>query len=289
MEVRAMGSTNQTKSGLWTAGFGEVGATLSALEKHGVTPDHLARLRGEDTYAKRVAEFMLRGGLEGSVHQKLARAIMGKNFFGIEDWSALYGVNFSQKQLRAIAEFPWGEDILSSPCPFHKGKTIRETHVAFLGLDRYMGKPLTIMKWQEIHPGSGQPRFYSYPQDCWYKDEKFANNPTCGFRWYLMPLLIVPDSESKTYQDQVAMLPTEYEAPFAIEEVSKDLLYHRKHGTFLNSNRYGRCQDVASSGYRVSVGDFDSDGLSVDDWAGDGRSDDVVGVAASRKYPNLES
>ncbi len=231
---------------------------------------------------------MLRGGLEGSVHQRLARAIMGKNFFGIEDWSALYGVNFSQKQLRAIAEFPWGEDILNSPCPFHKGKTIRETHAVFLGLDRFMGKSLTIMKWQEIHPADGQPRFYSYPQDCWYKDEKFANNPTCSFRWYLMPLLIVLNSEGKTYQDQVALLPAEYEVPFAIAEVGKCLLYHRKNGTFLNSNRYGRCQDVASDGYRVLVGGFDSDGLNVD-YSTDGHRHDDIGLAASRKYLNLEN
>ncbi|MDD5110881.1 MAG: hypothetical protein PHI63_06775, partial [Patescibacteria group bacterium] len=164
---------------------------------------------------------------------------------------------------------------------------IKETHVAFLGLDRYMGKPLTIIKWQKIHPADGQPRFYSYPDDCyWHKDEKFANQPTCGFRWYLMPLQIVPDSESKTYQDQVAMLPAEYEVPFAVEEVGKCLLYHRKNGTFLNPNQYGRCQDVSLDGLRVDVGRFDFGGLVVDGWADEERLDGV-GVAASRKYPNL--
>lgn len=279
-----MKSTGPEKSGLWTAGYGEVGASLSALEKHGVTLDHLARLRAEDAYARRVAAFMLRGGLEGSVHQKLARAILGKNFFGIEDWSAFYGVNFSGKQLRAVAEFPWGEDILNAPCPFSKGKLIRETHAAYLGLDRYMGKPLTIMKWQEVHPITGQPRFYSYPQDCWYKDEKFANQPTCAFRWYLMPLQIVTDSESKTYQDQVAMLPAEYEVPFAVEEVTKDLLYYRKNGVFLNPSRYGRCQDVSSYGGRIGVGRSGSGGLRVGGWSGGVPGDDV-GLAASRKLP----
>jgi hypothetical protein len=277
-----------TNEGLWKVEFGELGATLKALQNHGVTPDHLARLRADDDYAKRVAALMVRGGLEGSVHQKLARAILGKNFFGVEDCVTLYGVTFSQKQLRAVAVFPWGEDILNAPCPFYKGKTIRETHFAFLGLNRYMGKPLTIMQWQVMHPATGQPRFYSYPQDCWYKDEKFANDPTCVFRWYLMPLEIVPKSEYKTYQDQVAMLPTEYEVPFAVEEVTKDLLCHRKNGAFLNGSHYGRCQDVSSGGDRVNVGSFDSEGLYVSSWADDRRGDDV-GLAASRKLPNLES
>ncbi|HBV32905.1 TPA: hypothetical protein DEB72_00005, partial [Patescibacteria group bacterium] len=65
-----MKSTNP--SGLWTAGYGEVGATLKSLEDNGVTIEHLARLRSDETYAKRVAEFMLRGGIEGSIHHKLA-------------------------------------------------------------------------------------------------------------------------------------------------------------------------------------------------------------------------
>lgn len=283
-----MKSTTTNNDGLWKLEFGELGATLKALQDQGVTPDHLARLRSDEAYAKRIAELMLRGGLEGSVHQRLARAILGKNFFGIEDWAALYGVNFSEKQLRAVAEFPWGEDILNSPCPFIKGKAIRETHVAFLGLNQYMGKLLTIRKWQEIHPVTGQPRFYSYPQDCWYKDEKFANELACTFRWYLMPLEIVPKSEYKTYPDQVAMLPTEYEVPFAVEEVTKDLLYHRKNGTFVNGSRYARCQDVSSSGSRVDVGGFGSQGLGVSGWTG-GHRDDDVGLAASRKLPSLKS
>jgi len=232
-------------------------------------------------FRRRVANFAIAGGYSPSTDQKLARAILGKNFFGIEDWAVLYGVNFSEKQLRAVVEFPWGEDILNSPCPFIKGKAIRETHVAFLGLDQFMGKPLTIRKWQDIHPATGQPRFYSYPQDCWYEYEKFANEVACAFRWYLMLANIVPKSECTTYADRTVMLPTEYEVPFAIMEVTKDLLYHRKNGFFLNSSRYVRCQDVSSYGDRVGVGDFSSSGLSVDRWT-DASRRDHLGLAASR-------
>jgi len=280
-EVSATRSTNL--SGLWTASYGEIGASLKALEDHGVTTEHLARLRAESDYAKRVAEFMLRGGLEGSVHQKLARAILGKNFFGIEEWATLYGVNFTNKQLREVANFPWNEDVLNTPCPFHKGKSIKETHFAFLGLDGFKGKPLTIIKWQELHSKSGQPRFYSYAQDCWYAKEKFAINPTCRFRWYLMPLEIIPDSTEKTYQEQVAMLPAEYEVPLAIEEVTKLILYYRKNGIYLNQTNYGRCQDVTSDGSRVYVGRFDSYGLDVSYCWDDNRNYNI-GLAASRNF-----
>ena len=270
-------------SGLWTASYGEIGATLKVLQDQGITVEHLARLRAEPDYAKRVAEFILRGGLEGSVHQKLARAILGKNFFGVEEWSALYGVNFTKKQLREVADFPWNEDVLNAPCPFVKGKSVKETHFAFLGIDLIKGKSLTILEWQKIHPASGQPRFFSYAPDNWYAKEKFGNEPTCGFRWYLMPLEIVPNSTDKTYKEQVAMLPADYKVPMAIEEVTKDILYYRKNGIYLNPSRWGRCQDVTSGGGRVGVGGFGAGGLGVRGYW-DGIRSDSIGLAASRKF-----
>lgn len=271
-----------TQSGLWKVEFGELGATLKVLQDHGVTPDHLARLRAEPDYAKRVAEFMLRGGLDASIHQKLARAVMGKNFFGVEDWSALYGVNFSQKQLRQVAEFPWGEDILNSTCPLC-GKVVKDCHFVFVGLDRINGKPLTILKLQELHPATGQPKFYSYAPSAWYSEQKFAKETTMDFRWYLLHQNIVPKSKDKTYGDQKAMLTADYEVPSAITEVTKDLLVFRKTGNFVNQSRYARCECVASDGGRVDAGYFDGDGLHVD-YCWDDYRYDSFGVAASRKF-----
>lgn len=275
-----MKSTNQ--SGLWKVEFGELGATLKVLQDHGVTPDHLARLRAEPDYAKRVAEFMLRGGLDASIHQKLARAVMGKNFFGVEDWSALYGVNFSQKQLRQVAEFPWGEDILNSTCPLC-GKAVKDCHFAFVGLDRINGKPLTILKLQELHPVMGQPKFYSYAPSAWYSEQKFARETTMDFRWYLLHQNIVPKSEDKTYGDQKAMLTVDYEVPSAVTEATKDLLVFRKTGNFVNQSRCARCECVTSDGVRVGVGRFGGGGLDVDRCWGVSRLYSL-GLAASRKF-----
>jgi hypothetical protein len=271
-----------TQSGLWKVEFGELGATLKGLQDYGVTPDHLARLRAEPDYAKRVAEFMLRGGLDASIHQKLARAVMGKNFFGVEDWSAFYGVNFSQKQLRQVAEFPRGEDILNSTCPLC-GKVVKDCHFAFVGLDRINGKPLTILKLQELHPATGQPKFYSYAPSAWYSEQKFAKETTMDFRWYLLHQNIVPKSEDKTYDDQKAMLTADYEVPSAVTESTKDLLVFRKTGNFVNHSWYARCECVPSGGDRVDVGHFDENGLAVDGYWGDDRRY-LIGLAASRKF-----
>jgi len=42
------------KSGLWNAGFGEIGATLKSLEDAGATVDHLALLRSDAELAKQM-------------------------------------------------------------------------------------------------------------------------------------------------------------------------------------------------------------------------------------------
>ncbi len=210
-----------------------------------------------------------------------ARDIMGKNFFGIEDWATLYGANFSQKQLREVAEFPWSEDILNSTCPLC-GKTVKDCHFAFLGLDRLNGKPLTILKFQELYPVTAQPRFASYISDSWYSEEKFVAETTMSLRWYLLHTNIVPKSEDKTFDEQKAMLPAEYEVPSAIAEVSKDLLVFKKTGVYANSSRYGWCIDLFSGGCRVRVGIFIVDGLHVNGF-GDESRDHSIGVATSRK------
>ncbi|MBI1999093.1 MAG: hypothetical protein HYS74_00360 [Parcubacteria group bacterium] len=225
---------------------------------------------------------MLRGGLDASIHQKLARTVMGKNFFGVEDWSVLYGVNFSQKQLRQVAEFPWGEDILNSTCPLC-GKVVKDCHFAFVGLDRINGKPLTILKLEELHPTTGQPKFYSYAPDAWYSKEKFARKTTMSFRWYLLHQNIVPKSEDKTYDGQRAMLTADYEVPSAVTEVTKDLLVFRKTGNFVNQSRYARCECVTSGGDRVDAGDVGGGGLGVNHFWGGSRGYGV-GLAASRKF-----
>ena len=271
-----------TQSGLWTVKFGELAATLKALQDHGVTLNHLARLRAEPNYAKRVAEFMLRGGLDASIHQKLARAVMGKNFFGVEEWLAFYGVNFSQKQLRQVAEFPWGKDILNSTCPLC-GKVVKDCHFAFVGLDRINGMPLTILKWQEIHPVTGQPKFYSYAPSAWYSEQEFAKETTMSFGWYMLHQNIVPNSEGKTYDEQKSMLTADYEVPSALTEVTKNLLVFPKTGNFVNPSRNARCECVASGGRRVGVGSFGEGVLGVDCCWGE-RRDDRIGLTASRKF-----
>ena len=197
--------------------------------------------------------------------------------FGPDDWTRCYGIRVVNPP-----DFPWSEDVLNSPCPFHKGKTILETHVAFLGIEKLNGEPLSILKFHQLHPATGQPRFY-FADNPWYAKEAFATQPL-SFRWHLLLREVVPNSGSKTFEDQQRRLPAEYEVPTAVAEVSKNILVFRKSGIYSNSNRYARCQDKTAAGYRVYVGYFDSYGLYVGSSWGDYRSD-LIGVGAARKLP----
>jgi hypothetical protein len=261
-------------------GFDEIGATLKVLQDHGVTIDHLTKLCAEPDYARRVAEFISRGGLDVSIDQRIARAVMNENFFSVDDWLGLCGVNFSPKQLRQVVGFPWREEILNSTCLLC-GEVVRDCHFAFVGPDRVNGKPLTILKLHEFYPLTGQPRFYSYAPGAWYSRQDFAGKTTMAFRWYLLHREIVPRSEDKTFNVQRERLPVCYEAPLAVTEILKDLLVFCKTGVRVKSLRRARCADIASHGSNIAVGAFGEDGLGIGSFPDTCFYD--IGIAASRK------
>jgi len=177
------------------------------------------------------------------IDQKRAREIMGKNFFGVEEWSVLYDVKFSQQQLRQAAEFPWGEDILNSTCPFC-GKVVKDCHFAFLGLDRINGEPLTIEKWCKLHPKTDTGQLYTmHPSDIEsYRFSDFFSNTTMSFRWYLLHKSIIPVSRDETYNDkQLAMLTADYESPSAVTELTKNILVFRRTCDLVNLDVLARC------------------------------------------------
>ncbi len=255
---------------------------LLKLEAAGLNPKLAQRIIDSqgNNLAGMVVRLILVSSFGPITSRECAREIMGQNFFGIEDWITLYGANLSQKQLRQVAEFPWGEDVLASTCPLCS-KTVKDCHFAFLGLDRLNGKPLTILKLEELHRGD---------PNSWYSREKFATRTTMSLRWYLLHKSIVPDSKFKTFGEQKAMLPPEYEVPSAITEVTKNLLAFRKTGVYADppkdgqDTEYGRCTDIMD-GDRVCVGTLSARGQYIDHFGGDHEGDDSefhVGVAASR-------
>jgi len=271
---------------------GEFEESVSALEKavvkQGGNPRDLFDLfRTDNEYAGRIAEAMMRKGLVGSIESRLARVVLGRNIFTDADWMSYYDAKFTKKQLCEAGKFPWGEDVLNSLCPFNKGKLVKDTHFAFLGISGLNGQPLTVAKLLELHPATGQPKFY-FNTDPWHVGQPHTDVATMQLRWYLLLKEIVPGSTDKTPEEQVTMLPPEYEVPTTIVETTKDILVFKKTGERPNRSRWAACTertvktDKVSAGHVSCVGGFDGYGLVVDRWHGNRSC--IVGLGASRKF-----
>lgn len=257
-----------------------------ALRKAGVAPRYVwDRFRTDKRFTERTAKFLLRGGLDLPADLRTVRLLMGQNFFGPEEWATFYNETIPVKLLRRT-KFPWGEDVLEGPCPFVRGKSVRETHVAFLGLSRLGGKPLTILLFHELHPKSKgeRPPFFRGDPNPWYAAEGYAKDATLEARWHLVLREVLPGSVGVDHENQVKLLPAEYEVPVTVVEVSKNILSFRRTGVRPNPGIWARCQERTSHGGLSVVGYWDDYGLDVSYWHGKAHS--LVGVGASRKLPS---
>jgi hypothetical protein len=114
----------------------------------------------------------------------------------------------------------------------------------------------------------------------WYRRAAFANDKKVSVRWYLLRKEPVPESCSKTYDQQTVLLTPDEEVPFACEVTYTVILYWLTHRERLLPEVYVRCQDKSSHGNRVYVGNFNYIGFNVNcHW--DGHRRDHLGLASS--------
>jgi len=153
---------------------------LLKLETAGLTDELAQKIvdsKGNDLAAK-VVRLIRSGGFEPSTSQDKARAIMGKNYFGVEEAIQYFKVNLSKQWLTTLAKIPWSEEVLRS---------CKDTHILVAVF------PLSIL---DIRFGaSGSKLFYDHS---WYKKESFAENHGEA-AWHLVRKALVPNSTSKTW------------------------------------------------------------------------------------------
>ncbi len=284
---------SQAKSitpGLWTMPKGEFEESVAALERavvaaHGAPVLLFDRFRTDPTYAARIAHAMLSDGAASPLETRLAQLIMGRNIFTDADWMSYYNATFTKRQLREAGKFPWGEEILNGPCPFTPGKLVKDTHFAFLGIEKLNGVPLTVAQLLTMHPGPKQPKFY-HRSAPWHAGQFHTDVTTMQLRWYLMLKNIVPGSVNQTSEEQIKLLPPEYEVPSTIAEVTKSLLVFRKMQERCNPSVWAACAErtigtpLAYAGSVSCVGNFGENGLNVSIWDCNRCG---IGVGASRK------
>jgi len=235
---------------------------LGKLENAGLNSEFAQKIidSRDNDLAKKVVAYIQRGDYDPSTSQKRAKEIMGASYMGPEDAIKHFGVSFTDKELIQVREIPFTEAELEA---------CKETHILFVGY------PLSILDMRS------KVKNLFYNQD-WYYSQSFAKKEKVNLRWYLIRKDEVPSSTSKTWQRQQSLLTSDETTPRACEVIFMVTLYFLVTGKRLLEKMYVRCSDLASVGLRVGVGDFGSEGLSVD-----GYSDDYyrvsLGLAAARK------
>lgn len=242
--------------------LGRASECMRRLLDDGLLWDAVQKPINDPEMRRRLVRFWNSGGFEHTTSQKLVRKIMGKNFFGVEEAIQHLGAKPTKAQLSALAEIPYIEAEL---------REVKDTHVLVAVL------PLSIL---DIRGKVERQLYYSH-EDAWYNNQAFAKDHG-EVSWQLVRKAPVPDSTSKNWAEQQALLAKNEETPKARVMIYAIIGHYLATGERLFENTYVRCSDVGSYGYRVYVGSFNAEGLNVDcNW--DDFRYDLLGVSSARK------
>ncbi|MCR4284061.1 MAG: hypothetical protein NUV64_01955 [Parcubacteria group bacterium] len=222
----------------------------------------------DETYLTLLTDFAKNQSLGGKTLSNIypqwvrAREIMGANFFGVEEAIRHFGVNPSRAQITALSEVPFTEEVLES---------CKDTHVLVAVL------PMSILNIR----GKVERKLFFSHDDAWYNKQAFAKDKG-EVGWRLVCKTPVPDSTSKTWDEQQATLDKNDETPKAQVMAYTIIGHYLATGERLFENIYVRCSDLDSDGDRVNVGSFDVGGLSVS-YYWDYSRYGYIGVSSARK------
>jgi energy-coupling factor transporter ATP-binding protein EcfA2 len=190
--------------------------------------------------------------------------------FGAEAWEKYFGEVGEAPPLPADID-----EILDRPCPFWPDKQVKDTHLLVLIPATVGGVPFTLNQLGELikrPKNSGHRTEYRFYGNL-VKEQIGEASPPSSY-WLLMTRDILPNSRSKTYDAQKALvaayaskLGLPYEMPHALEAATAILLHHAREGERLFGDApwtYTQCQEkVDKNRYSVFVGGFSSGGLNV--------------------------
>ncbi|MBI5421435.1 MAG: hypothetical protein HZA35_03975 [Parcubacteria group bacterium] len=184
------------------------------------------------------------------------REVFGERFFGSDDWKHSFGISLSREQLANIPRFPWSNAHLNQPCPFTPGARVRDTHMAFLGIDHhtvlFFKFSVTINLLSGLRGFHYQPRI-SISSSFQHQNPNFTSQENLQYRWYLAPLQ--PPHYSYTIpNDAIAQLPRRYSLSSTLVETTKLFLYYAKNGIYPRTNTLSFTSDEFSHNSRVLVG-----------------------------------
>lgn len=270
-----------TSSPLAPSGLlGTIAKLLRLTENLGVEWSHWLHPTNNKTARKNLAEYLKLGcpkvNADGMVVNPilpegvdLARMILGDDFISPQEVAAAYGFSYSEDQLAHFANtLPDFETLM------------------WLRTNGYMlvAVPAFDQNLLGVHALDRSLFYRKNDGDGWFEDEKHTFSRTDmirGRQWLMLRKGDVPNSRSKNWNEQSKLVASPERVPNVAEVCYGVTVYRKVRGIYLLPNFYVRTSSVDADGYRVSVGDFDERGLSVDYFWGDDRHDDL-GVSSAR-------
>ncbi len=234
------------------------------LEEEGLKDDARQRAINDPNFRAELVRFWNGAPAPSlaSVTPEQAAAIMGQGFIGIEPLQRHLGVKLSPKSKKLFDRVPFSAEVLQQ---------CAETHVLVA-----CGALSLMDVWQV------QTDLLYAKSDPWYKGERFATTRVKA-GWQLVRKNPVPDSTSKTWDEQNALLGQNDQVPSASVLAQAILLTYLETKERLFKTIYVRTSDLDSDGLRVCLGLFDSQGLHVY-YSWGSRQDSNIGLASSRKF-----
>jgi len=171
----------------------------------------------------------------------LAREIMGKNMFGVEEAIRYFGVHPDVIEMTEVSEIPWSVEVL---------KKAKNTHLLVAVF------PLSILEIKE------RVDSMLFQDQNWYEKWPFAKERGTEASWQLIRKTPVENSASKTFREQLALVGKD-KIPTAREMVYSLVGYALATGEHLFSHVFVRTSSEYSFGNYIVVGHFGYVGLKI--------------------------
>ncbi len=141
-------------------------------------------------------------------------------------------------------------------------------------------KPMSLLDVRNVKNDD----FYS-KEGGWYaeNEQEFSRDDKIETKWIAVRKEPIAGSLSKSWSEQRELITDPAIVPNTAETVWALTTYKAVRGVYLLPNHYVRTSSLGSHGYRVCVGSFGAEGLSVDSYWDGVRFDDL-GLAAARKF-----
>ncbi len=234
-------------------------------DKAGLDEERAQILNENPGFAVYLAEGIRRFSVKAPDYS-LAQSILGMDFIPpSEGMKARPSIVYTVEQITALAKSLPSNDVL---------KWCKDNGYAVMPAPPTAMSILDVREIQSAH-------FY-LKMDGWFVNAKFAREDKTSFGWLAIKKTPVSNSTSKNWNEQNNLLSAFEKVPNAAEMSWFITTYFEVRGIRLFESVYVRTSSLVSGGNRVDVGDFGSDGLSVNDYWGDYRHANI-GLSAARK------